>query len=698
MNTTQPSRAGHVDRVWRRNGVSLALAMLMSTTLFGAAARADTAVTTVAPMPPSFVASRAGDGSINVSLTPASADKGTQKAVFMVALLKNEVYVRARSGWMRWSGSDVAQLPSIDGDAATGAVPRTLDAFGESLCVACADMFSGLRLYVGYGANAADMLAKNTYREALYLRPSVFTPDATDLQDTESAYYAGTNLLKVRLKAVAADPVTIAIVNTDLNSKDTFVPEMKVHFSTDDYPVDGKTDNAKLRMRGESSRLAEQKSYRVKLSSGIPLWRGEQTLQFNKHPYDLTRMRNKLSMDLFRDIPHINSLRTQFAHIMFDDDANAATPDVDYGLFTHVEKMGKEYLGRRGFPTTSVMYKAEEFKFIPDPRLALKTDGTPVNQAAFELVLSIENAGNHALLLQMLDDVNNSNADFNTVFAKYFNRNNYLTWLATSILMGNRDTRDQNFGLLQLAGTTRYYLVPWDYDGAMGWENQTDIAPKGKSYYADWQYGLSNWWESPLHRRFLQQSGNLDLLIAAVDELREKYLNPAQIENKVKAYKPVIETLVNAAPDANNLPLPDPSVTAAQRLQAWNAEVQRLNTVIDDNYNAFRSRLENPMPFFQSANTSAGKLVLEWDASVDLQGDAVSYTVQVASQPNFASSSLKVSQSGLTETSLSGPALPAGTYYLKVVAKDSKGNQQTGFETTVEGTNKYFGVLKFSVN
>jgi hypothetical protein len=39
-----------------------------------------------------------------------------------------------------------------------------------------------------------------------------------------------------------------------------------------------------LRLRGHSSRLAEQKSYRIKLAKDAGLWRGEQTLQFNKHP------------------------------------------------------------------------------------------------------------------------------------------------------------------------------------------------------------------------------------------------------------------------------------------------------------------------------------------------------------------------------------------------------------------------------
>ena len=690
---------------FRRSTISLAIAV--AALLGSSAGYAQEAALSSLPTQVSarFSATRTLDGSLNISLSPSTVDAGTQKAVFLIAVIGNDVFASTRTGWMRWTGGDLAKFPSIDGDATTGTVPRTLSTVNATICTACTDALSGITLFIGYGTSVAEMLAQYTYNRVLDLPPTAFKPDATDLQEPSSAYYSGANILNVRLKAIAGDSVTIATVNTDIDSKDTFVPEMKVHFAADDYPEDGKADNAKLRMRGQSSRLAAQKSYRVKLNSGMPLWRGEQTLQFNKHPYDLTRMRNKLAMDLFRDIPHINSLRTQFAHIFFDDDANAATPDVDYGLFTHVEKMGKEYLGRRGLPTTSVMYKAEEFNFSQDTRLALKADGSPVDQTAFEFALSIENAGDHTLLSQMLADVNNNNTDFNTVFSKYFNRNNYLTWLASNILMGNHDTRDQNFGLLQLAGTTRYYFVPWDYDGSLGWENQADLTAGGKPFYADWQYGLSNWWESPLHRRFLQQSGNLALLKSAVEELRDKYLTPERIQNKAQTYKPIIEALVGAAPDMGNLPVTSSVTTPEQRMQAWNAEIQRLNAVIDDNYNAFLARLEKPMPFFQSASTSAGKLTLGWEAAVDLQGDAVSYAVQVASQPDFAASSVKLNQTGVTTTSVSMAALPAGTYYMKVVATDSKGNQQIAFDTTTEtsttatgGSNKYFGVLKFVVN
>jgi len=557
--------------------------------------------------------------------------------------------------------------------------------------------FVGIAMNADAGSGPVKTGTSKTAKSSLLDVPtaSPFVPDANDLVDPASHYSAPLNLLNVRLKAVQGDKYTIADVNTDLDPYDSFVPEIKVHFEADDYPEDSKADNAKLRIRGNSSRLGQQKSYRVKLNSGLPSWRGEMTLQLNKHPWDLARVRNKLAFDFFCDIPYLNSLRTQFVHLTFDDDADPATPDVDYGLFTHVEKMGKDYLTNRGWSTSSNMYKAADFTFRKDSRLALDANGTPLNSVDFERVLEIENGTNHTALLQMISAIDSDSNDFVTEFSKYFNRNNYLTWMAVNILMGNRDIRTQNFALLQPAGTTSFYFLPWDYDGAFGFERQPDIAASA-TLYADWQLGLSNFWGIPLHQRFLQQPGNLADLEAAVEVLRSLYLGSDKIQAKIDSYKPLIESLITHDPDLAYLPTLSQDATSRQ--QEWAAEFQRLSTVVVDNYNGFRQRLEKPMPFWQAANADAGKLVLTWDPSVDLQNDAVTYQVSIARQPNFSEESIVLLRTGVTGTRLETDPLPNGDYYMKVLAVDSKGYTQEAFDRLDENGGTYFGVIKFSLS
>jgi len=48
---------------------------------------------------------------------------------------------------------------------------------------------------------------------------------------------------------------------------DDFKPEIKVYITMDSFPDDGQLSNAMLRQRGNSTRDAEQKSYRIKLDN-----------------------------------------------------------------------------------------------------------------------------------------------------------------------------------------------------------------------------------------------------------------------------------------------------------------------------------------------------------------------------------------------------------------------------------------------
>ena len=416
-------------------------------------------------------------------------------------------------------------------------------------------------------------------------------------------------------------------------------------------------------------------------------------MQLNKHPYDLTRMRNKLAFDLFREIPHIASLRTQFVHMTMvnKNQAGVQYASSDYGLFTHVEKMGKEYLANRGLPTDGNVYKAEDFEFKPDARLAIDADGKVVDKTKFEQMLSLEaDNKNHKPLLAMIADVNNDSIPFDTTFAKYFDKSNYLTWLATNILFGNRDTVNQNFGLYQAKGSDKFYFVPWDYDGAFGFEDQPIQAKEGP-LYAPWQKSIANWWNSPLHKRFLQDPAHLAELGRAIDEIYSAYLSDEKVKVKLDRYKSLVSPWIAKVPDSTFLP-----VLSSSPASEWDAETARILTAIKANRNAFAGGLESAMPYWQSADMEDGQIRLSWDAAIDLQGDAVTYTVQVSTSPSFSTVLQQTEVSG--NTSLLIPKMANGKFYLKVTAKDSKGNVQNAFDRVdVSGAAPYFGVSAYTV-
>ncbi len=420
--------------------------------------------------------------------------------------------------------------------------------------------------------------------------PVLDTQEAAAIKDDVAVYAVEKNqVLKATVTTTDTSTWTFADVNNDADDSDANVPEIDAHFVIDGFADDGKAKNDTLSLRGHSTRLADQKSYRIKLAKDAGLWRGEQTLQFNKHPYDLIRVRNKLAFDLFRDIPHIPSLRTQFVQMQITnfDKSGKQYATNDYGLFTHVEKMGKEYLVNRKLPTDGNIYKAEDFEFFLNDNLTLDDKGAALNKDNFEKTLGLEaDNKNHQTLIAMLTALNDDSKSFDTVFGQYFDKSNYLTWLATSILMGNRDTINQNFALYQPKDSNKFYFLPWDYDGAFGFEGQPDQKKAGE-LYAPWQLSVANWWSVPLHKRFLQDPKHLTELKQAVDEVYSKYLTEAKVQAKLDSYKPLIQPLISVVPDKAFLPLVD----TANFLTECQNEYARIAKLPKQHYDHFLASL-----------------------------------------------------------------------------------------------------------
>ena len=114
----------------------------------------------------------------------------------------------------------------------------------------------------------------------------------------------------------------------------------------------------------------------------------------------------------------------------------------------------------------------------------------------------------------MIAAVNDDQQPIDEVLAHYFNRENYVTWLAVNVLMADFDSISQNFMLYSPPGFEGWYLLPWDYDVAWGWSDQPGAPPRPR-----WREGVANWWRVVLHQRFLAEPGNLAELDARIVEL-----------------------------------------------------------------------------------------------------------------------------------------------------------------------------------
>lgn len=534
---------------------------------------------------------------------------------------------------------------------------------------------------------------------------SVFVPLPDDIQEPAGIYYPSPpDVLRVNVRTVPGSGpcvpgdysgCTLDDVNNDIDATDNFKPEIKIHFTADDFPNDGKPSNATLRLRGGSSRLDEMKSYRIKLDSKKDLWRGERRLQLNKHSSDLTRVRNKLSFDLMMTIPHLPSVRTQFVNLFIDG--------TDYGLYTHVEHVGKEYLIRRNWDKDSGVYKAENFDFTMREELLLDAQGKPQNEDAFETVLEIKRGDDHRKLLEMIQAVNDKSNDFETdVLNKYFNLNNFLTWEAVIILMGNTDVTTYNYYLFSPKGTDTFYFLPWDFDSTWGYDWQPSIV-EGNYTPAKRYQGPHNLWATAFGRRFLSQPGALDLLNQAVKEIKENYLTPQIIEDYTRSYYGLVFPFISRYPDIEHLSTNQP--TEAKILAEYNMVYGELVDAVQRNYDRFLKAQHSPMPFHINPPSLDGKhITFTWEAAVDLQGNQVTYDLEIADKPQFAPGDIKFSMKNLTDTTYSMQwMLPKGDYYYRIIARDMSNpeeNWQLAFEEHYVETEDFtaYGVVPFSIN
>lgn len=442
--------------------------------------------------------------------------------------------------------------------------------------------------------------------------------------------------------------------------------------------------NATIRIRGNSSSLMPQKSYKLSLNDEAGLWRGQSNIALNKHIFDATRFRNKLYFDLARNLEDVPSLRTQFARLFIKDETSGSTQFVDYGLFTQAEVPTKKYLANHGLDRSGYLYKAISFNFEPNA-LIKNFDDPAFDQTAMDTVISCRGREDNTRLLEMIDAVNDTSRDINEVIDSYFDRDNYMQWLAFNLLMGNRDTTMQNFYLYSPLNGSKWYFIPWDGDtSVMRYEHEMEAT----SPIADWEWGVANYWGIILHQRFLKNADNRAELAAVVEEMHT-WLNKDTVDRMAARYYETVQPYLYVMPDVLNL-------------QHTREEVEylisRLGDEVEENYQNFLDSLTDPMPFWMyDAETVGSDILLTWEPAYDFEGRPFTYHVTVSRSPDLSAPILD--ESGLTVTSLAVPRaeLGSGEFYWRVTARRSDGTVAEAMNEVIVNDVYYLGVYNFAI-
>jgi len=420
------------------------------------------------------------------------------------------------------------------------------------------------------------------------------------------------------------------------------------------------------------------KSYKIRPYASYGLWNKQNVINLDKNYRDSLRIRNKLSFDYLQLIPDMTSLRTSFVRLFIQD--NSYEDEViydDYGFFTQVEQTNGLYLENHKLDPNGILYEAKDFDFSLRSDVLKTKDHESYLESDFESVLELKENDNHEKLIEMLEAVNDEDQDIDLVVEKYFQKDNYLTWVAVNILFDNFKTMKSDYILYSPMNSEKWYFMPLNYDKAWGDEN---LRPQ-------WQKGLFMYWESPLHKRFFRKPANVEALSQKIDELT-LIINPEQTRDFLDRYYEIVFANLTKNPDFKYLALP---------YDSFEKLYDALPEITAQNRNYYYSSLEKPTPFSLIGKMSYDEGVrFQWKPSYDLQGDNITYSFEISRSPTF--DELRYQYHGIEDTFVVMRSLEMGIYYWRVTAVDDKGNEMKPMDNYIDNFgDEFYGMQQITM-
>jgi len=204
-------------------------------------------------------------------------------------------------------------------------------------------------------------------------------------------------------------------------------------------------------------------------------------------------------------------------------------------------------------------------------------------------------------------------------------------------------------------------LLPWDYASSL---RTLERELTGRHIH-HFNMGIANYWDSPLHRRFLLEEENRNLLTHKIEEIHS-YLTPERISNQMDNYTDIIREFAFEMPDLMFL-----GSTPTQIEKIWTLLPHEINR----NYRAYKDSLVMPTPFkLKEPYIDNGILYISWDESISFFRDNINYTIKINNDWNFDEPMFIANDIDSLQISLD--ILPDGIYYLKAIAYDDLGNNR----------------------
>ncbi|MFT6866206.1 MAG: spore coat protein H [Cyclobacteriaceae bacterium] len=307
-------------------------------------------------------------------------------------------------------------------------------------------------------------------------------------------------------------------VTENILFNDISVPKIEITISTDDlnYLLDSQNASSDLefpatfkyssdlftaiegnvgfRLRGNTSRNAAKKSYKVAFNSfekGRDL-EGLEKLNLNGEHNDPTIIRSKLCWDILNSL-NVPSSRCNHLELYINGDY--------FGLYANVEHVDEEFVKSRFENNDGNLFKClwpADLKYKGDSPDSYKFESG--GRKAYELTTN-EAADDYSGLANFIKVLNQTtNTNFEEEISKVFDVTSYLKALAVEVLVAHWDNygiNQNNFYLYENPDDGKFYYIPYDLDNTLGvdW------------FDVDWaEWNIYEWFrdDRPLTKRIME--------------------------------------------------------------------------------------------------------------------------------------------------------------------------------------------------
>ena len=362
--------------------------------------------------------------------------------------------------------------------------------------------------------------------------------------------YTDTTVATIR---ITIDPDSLAVIYNPANADSDH--EYPANFTFSNGIINDSLGNIGFRLRGNTSRDARKKSFKVSINSFVRgrKFFGLEKLNLNSEHNDPSIIRAKICWDLSA-ASGVKGSRSSHTRLYINGRY--------YGLYINVEHIDENFAVERYGNNDGNLYKclwpADLTYLGADPNLYKRTSG---GRRIYELTIN-EEIDDYTDLANFVSVLNlTSPAAFPVAIQRVFEVNAFLRSLAVDVATGSWDDYwfwKNNFYLYHNTATGKFEFIPYDYDNSFGiwW---TDIM-------AGVNFGTRNVysWGHPTEPRPLTTK------LLAVQQFRDRftfYLNRLLqrhfIDTKLFPRIDSIHTMITAAAEADSFRTLDYGFTIA---------------------------------------------------------------------------------------------------------------------------------------